>query len=187
METGNNLNFTVKNAAKTIPIKKLFQTGEIEITVVADNHYIRIGDILSDYPSALPAPLAANASVTSTTTATTDSENIVTYGATSIEAGVGVGDFLRIDSGADAELGFVKVVKVETGKLTVKKLTNFTSTAGDKIIKFYSKKITSAAKTKISLKDLVGQDGNLTIISDNATPSAPNIVIEHIPPVTPKA
>lgn len=187
METGNKPNFTVRNAAKTIPVKKLYQTGDIEITVVADNHYIRIGDILSDYQSALPAPLAANASVTSTTLATTDSENIVTYGATSIEAGVGVGDLLRIDSTADAELGFVKVVKVETGKITVKKLSNFTSTAGDKVIKFASTKITSAAKTKISLKDLVGQYGNLTIISDNPTPSAPNIVIEHIPPVTPKA
>ena len=187
MKTGNNLNFTVKNASKTIPVKRFFNDGEIEITIVTGNHYIRIGDMLTDYPSALPAPLAANASSTSSTLETTDSESVVKYGASSIEAGIGIGDIVRVDSTADAELGYARVTKVESGKISLRKLTNFTSTAGDKIIKFASKKITSSAKTKIAVKDLIGPDGNLTMLSDEASPSAPNVVIEYIPPTTPKA
>lgn len=185
MDRGNPINFIVKNVAKTIPVKKLFgSVGEVEVTILADNHYYRIGDLESDYPSgALPAPLAANASVTSTTLQTTDAENVVKYGATGIHTAVGFGDLLRVTDGSDVELGIVKVVKVETGIITVKKLTNFTSTAGDKVIKFLSRKATSAAKLKIKLSDLIGDSGNITMISDNASATT-NVVIELIPPVT---
>ena len=185
MDRGNPINFIVKNAAKTIPVKKLFgQVGEVEITILADNHYVRVGDIESDYPSgALPAPLATNATVASTTLQKTDAENVVKYGASGIDTGVGFGDILRVTSSADAELGHVRVVKVESGVITVKKLNNFTSTAGDKVIKFVSTKLTSAAKAVIKLSDLFGDSGNITMISDNASATT-NVVMKLIPPVT---
>lgn len=170
---GNPISLIVKTAAQNLPLKRLFGTkGYVKLTVLADNFYVRVGDNT--------APLAANTSVTSS--AKTDDGITVQYTGTALSTGLAVGDIVQVTSGADALLGYAICTEIVSATVCkFRKITsNFTTTSGDKVIKFQSRKVTSAEPKYIQLDKILGEDGYISFVSDNGSASSINLKIEVV-------
>lgn len=172
------ISLLVKTTAQSIPVKKLLGTkGYLKITVLADNFFYRFGDST--------APLSANTSVTSS--AMTDDGTTVKYTGTALTTGLNVGDIVQITSGADAVLGYAQCAEIVTGTTVVKfrKLTAFTATSGDKIIKFKARTASSAAPVYLKLEDIEGDEGYVSLLSDNGSATGVNVRLEQVDEIPP--
>lgn len=172
------ISLLVKTAAQSIPAKKLLgTTGYLKITVLADNFFYRFGDNT--------APLSANTSVTSS--AMTDDGTTVQYTGTAISTGLKVGDIVQITSGADVVLGYAQCTEI-TGTTIAKfrKISSaFTATSGDKIIKFKARTASSTAPVYLKLEDIDGDDGYVSLLSDNGSATGVNVRLEQVDEIPP--
>lgn len=172
------ISLLVKTTAQAIPVKKLLGTkGYLKITVLADNFFYRFGDNT--------APLNANTSVTSS--AMTDDGTTVKYTGTALTTGLKVGDIVQITSGADAVLGYAQCAEIVTGTTVVKfrKLTAFTATSGDKIIKFKARTASSAEPVYLKLENIEGDEGYVSLLSDNGSATGVNVRLEQVDEIPP--
>lgn len=172
------ISLLVKTTAQSIPVKKLLGTkGYLKITVLADNFFYRFGDNTS--------PLNANTSVTSS--AMTDDGTTVQYTGTAMSTGLRVGDIVQVTSGADAVLGYAQCTEI-TGTTIAKfrKISSaFTSTSGDKIIKFKARQASSTAPIYLKLEDITGDDGYVSLLSDNGSATGVNVRLEQVDEIPP--
>ncbi len=172
------ISLLVKTTAQAIPVKKLLGTkGYLKITVLADNFFYRFGDNT--------APLNANTSVTSS--AMTDDGTTVQYTGTAISTGLKVGDIVQITSGADVVLGYAQCTEI-TGTTIAKfrKISSaFTATSGDKIIKFKARTASSTAPVYLKLEDIEGDDGYVSLLSDNGSATGVNVRLEQVDEIPP--
>ncbi len=172
------ISLLVKTTAQSIPAKKLLGTkGYLKITVLADNFFYRFGDNT--------APLSANTSVTSS--AMTDDGTTVQYTGTAISTGLKVGDMVQITSGADVVLGYAQCTEI-TGTTIAKfrKISSaFTATSGDKIIKFKARTASSTAPVYLKLEDIEGDDGYVSLLSDNGSATGVNVRLEQVDEIPP--
>lgn len=172
------ISLLVKTTAQSIPAKKLLGTkGYLKITVLADNFFYRFGDNT--------APLNANTSVTSSAMA--DDGTTVQYTGTAISTGLKVGDMVQITSGADVVLGYAQCTEI-TGTTIAKfrKISSaFTATSGDKIIKFKARTASSTAPVYLKLEDIEGDDGYVSLLSDNGSATGVNVRLEQVDEIPP--
>ncbi len=172
------ISLLVKTTAQSIPAKKLLgTTGYLKITVLADNFFYRFGDNT--------APLSANTSVTSSAMA--DDGTTVQYTGTAISTGLKVGDIVQITSGADVVLGYAQCTEI-TGTTIAKfrKISSaFTATSGDKIIKFKARTASSTAPVYLKLEDIEGDDGYVSLLSDNGSATGVNVRLEQVDEIPP--
>lgn len=172
------ISLLVKTTAQSIPVKKLLgRKGYLKITVLADNFFYRFGDNT--------APLNANTSVTSS--AMTDDGTTVKYTGTALTTGLKVGDIVQITSGADAVLGYAQCAEIVSGTTVVKfrKITDFTATSGDKIIKFKARTASSAEPVYLKLEDIEGDEGYVSLLSDNGSATGVNVRLEQVDEIPP--
>ena len=173
------ISLLVKTTAQSIPAKKLLGTkGYLKITVLADNFFYRFGDNT--------APLNANTSVTSS--AMTDDGTTVQYTGTALTTGLKVGDIVQVTSGADVVLGYAQCVEIVTGTTVVKfrKISSaFTATSGDKIIKFKARTMSSTAPVYLKLENIEGDDGYVSLLSDNGSATGVNVRLEQVDEIPP--
>lgn len=167
------ISLLVKATAQSIPAKKLLGTkGYLKITVLADNFFYRFGDNT--------APLNANTSVTSSAMA--DDGTTVQYTGTAMSTGLKVGDIVQVTSGADVVLGYARCTEI-TGTTIAKfrKISSaFTATSGDKIIKFKARTASSTAPVYLKLEDIEGDDGYVSLLSDNGSATGVNVRLEQV-------
>lgn len=172
------ISLLVKTTAQSIPAKKLLGTkGYLKITVLADNFFYRFGDNT--------APLSANTSVTSS--AMTDDGTTVQYTGTAMSTGLKVGDIVQVTSGADVVLGYAQCTEI-TGTTIAKfrKISSaFTATSGDKIIKFKARTASSTAPVYLKLEDIEGDDGYVSLLSDNGSATGVNVRLEQVDEIPP--
>lgn len=172
------ISLLVKTAAQSIPAKKLLGTkGYLKITVLADNFFYRFGDST--------APLSANTSVTSSAMA--DDGTTVQYTGTAMSTGLKVGDIVQVTSGADVVLGYAQCTEI-TGTTIAKfrKISSaFTATSGDKIIKFKARTASSTAPVYLKLEDIEGDDGYVSLLSDNGSATGVNVRLEQVDEIPP--
>lgn len=172
------ISLLVKTTAQSIPAKKLLGTkGYLKITVLADNFFYRFGDST--------APLSANTSVTSSAMA--DDGTTVQYTGTAMSTGLKVGDIVQVTSGADVVLGYAQCTEI-TGTTIAKfrKISSaFTATSGDKIIKFKARTASSTAPVYLKLEDIEGDDGYVSLLSDNGSATGVNVRLEQVDEIPP--
>lgn len=172
------ISLLVKTTAQSIPAKKLLGTkGYLKITVLADNFFYRFGDNT--------APLNANTSVTSSAMA--DDGTTVQYTGTAMSTGLKVGDIVQVTSGADVVLGYAQCTEI-TGTTIAKfrKISSaFTATSGDKIIKFKARTASSTAPVYLKLEDIEGDDGYVSLLSDNGSATGVNVRLEQVDEIPP--
>lgn len=172
------ISLLVKATAQSIPAKKLLGTkGYLKITVLADNFFYRFGDNT--------APLNANTSVTSSAMA--DDGTTVQYTGTAMSTGLKVGDIVQVTSGADVVLGYAQCTEI-TGTTIAKfrKISSaFTATSGDKIIKFKARTASSTAPVYLKLEDIEGDDGYVSLLSDNGSATGVNVRLEQVDEIPP--
>lgn len=172
------ISLLVKTTAQSIPVKKLLGTkGYLKITVLADNFFYRFGDNT--------APLSANTSVTSS--AMTDDGTTVQYTGTAMSTGLKVGDMVQVTSSADVVLGYAQCTEI-TGTTIAKfrKISSaFTATSGDKIIKFKARTASSTGPVYLKLENIEGDDGYVSLLSDNGSATGVNVRLEQVDEIPP--